>query len=229
VLGGAAKGAEYASFFAAIHNIIIFSAFLTAFYTFRAYFMTFWGPERIPSEAGHHPHDAPPLMAWPLRVLAIGALVVGAALGPTHFFAEYIGHTSGLHFEPPHGLHFSTMIVSAAVVCFGIALAWLFYLRSPRIPEALASWLDPLYSLSLNKFYLDELFWAVLVAPLRFVAWLTTMADKLLDLIVDLVGKSPRLFSAIPLPLHNGVVSNYAIVMWAGVVVFVAIALRMLP
>ena len=44
------------------------TALLTAFYTFRAYFMTFWGEERFPEEAGHHPHEAPPVMAWPLRV-----------------------------------------------------------------------------------------------------------------------------------------------------------------
>ena len=56
-------------------GVAAFTALLTAFYTFRAYFMTFWGEERFPEEAGHHPHDAPPVMAWPLRVLAVCAVV----------------------------------------------------------------------------------------------------------------------------------------------------------
>src|SRR3954452_20978592 len=61
-------------FYGCILAIAVLTAFLTAFYTFRAYFMTFWGEERFPSEAGHHPHEAPPVMAWPLRILAVFAL-----------------------------------------------------------------------------------------------------------------------------------------------------------
>ena len=59
----------------AIFVVAAFTALLTAFYTFRAYFMTFWGEERFPEEAGHHPHEAPPVMAWPLRILAVCARV----------------------------------------------------------------------------------------------------------------------------------------------------------
>ena len=229
VLGEAADGARYGTFFNVIHGLAMFTALLTAFYTFRAYFMTFHGPERFPAEAGHHPHDAPPLMAWPLRVLAIGAIVVGAALGPTHLFADYLHHTLGLHPTPARGFHTSVMVFSAAIALVGIGLAWWFYVRSPRIPEALASRLDPLYSLSLHKFYLDELFWGLLVAPLRFAAWLASIADRLIDWLVDFAGRIPRTVSAVPLPLHNGLVPSYALVMWAGVAVGVAIALKLLP
>ena len=55
----------------------LFTAFLTAFYTFRAYFMTFFGPEEVPDEAGHHAHESPPLMVVPLMILAIFAFGVG--------------------------------------------------------------------------------------------------------------------------------------------------------
>jgi NADH-quinone oxidoreductase subunit L len=121
------------------------------------------------------------------------------------------------------------MVVSAVIAAIGIALAWLFYVRSPRIPDALASRVDPLYSLSLHKFYFDELFWGILVAPLRFAAWLASVADWLLDRCVDLVGKIPKTISAVPLPLHNGLLASYAAVMWVGVAVCVAIALKLLP
>ena len=67
--------------FTPIFWVATVTAFLTAFYTFRAYFLTFWGAERFPAEAGHHPHDAPPVMAWPLRLLAVAAVVVGLIAG----------------------------------------------------------------------------------------------------------------------------------------------------
>src|SRR5262249_8612677 len=52
--------------FLALTIIGLGTAFLTAFYTFRAYFLTFWGEERFPPEAGDHPHESPPVMIIPL-------------------------------------------------------------------------------------------------------------------------------------------------------------------
>src|SRR4051812_9747016 len=92
VLYRTSQSGPHASIYFAIYAAATFTAFLTAFYTFRAYFMTFWGQEKFPEEAGHHPHDAPPVMAWPLRILAICALFVGIAEGPTGWFAEYLHH-----------------------------------------------------------------------------------------------------------------------------------------
>src|SRR5207237_6332145 len=70
--------------------IALFTAGLTAFYTFRAYFLTFWGEVRIPEEAGHHAHGSPPVMLVPLQVLGIGALFVGVVFGPTHIFLRFL-------------------------------------------------------------------------------------------------------------------------------------------
>src|SRR5256885_6579630 len=69
--------------------IALFTAGLTAFYTFRAYFLTFWGEVRIPEEAGHHAHESPPVMLVPLQVLAIGALSVGVVFVPTPIFDRF--------------------------------------------------------------------------------------------------------------------------------------------
>src|SRR5204863_317426 len=100
---------EHKLFFTVIFGIAVFTALLTAFYTFRAYFMTFWGPEKFPAEAGDHPHEATPIMAFPLGVLAIFALGVGLVLGPmTNWFGNYLSHTMGLTEEHPH-LHWGLM------------------------------------------------------------------------------------------------------------------------
>src|ERR1043166_1446304 len=73
----------------------MFTADLTAFYTFRAYFLTFHGEERIPHEAGHHAHESPPAMTGPLAILAVGAFSVGwyftwtgSFLSPTGFLMQ---------------------------------------------------------------------------------------------------------------------------------------------
>ena len=111
----------------------------------------------------------------------------------------------------------------------GIALAWWFYVQSPEIPERLATALDPLYTLSLNKFYFDEIYTWIIVAPLRGLAWLAYAIDRnVIDPIVDAIGLVPPRLSWIPMPLHNGLVSSYALVMLSGVVVCVLLALGLL-
>src|SRR5882672_2220227 len=75
----------------------LITAALTAFYTFRAYFLTFWGEQKIPEEAGHHAHESPSIMTVPLMVLAVGALFVGAIAEPfTHWFSHFLEATPSL-------------------------------------------------------------------------------------------------------------------------------------
>ena len=69
---------------------------LIDFYMFRPYFLTFFGPERIPPEAGHHAHESPGAMTVPLMVLAFGSLIVGAYFEWTHGFANFLAATPSL-------------------------------------------------------------------------------------------------------------------------------------
>ena len=71
------------------------TAGLTAFYTARAYFLTFWGEEKIPPEAGEHAHESPAVMTVPLMILAVGAVGVGIVLGPTGIFEGVSGKALG--------------------------------------------------------------------------------------------------------------------------------------
>jgi NADH-quinone oxidoreductase subunit L len=217
VLHEAGEHERYGGYFTAIYWIATVTAFLTAFYTFRAYFMTFWGAERFPPEAGHHPHDAPPTMAWPLRLLAVAAVGIGALVGATHWFAGYIVHTPALVHEGHPVFHIGLMVVSGLVALAGVALAWLMYVRSPETPARLAGGMNLLYDLSARKFFLDELYTAVIVTPLRWIAKLCYLADVfVIDRIVDGVGALPRILSAAPRMVHTGLVSNYALMMWIG-------------
>ncbi len=124
----------------------LLTAGLTAFYTFRAYFLTFWGAETIPEEAGHHAHESPPVMTLPLMVLAVGALFVGIVVEPfTHWFSDFLGHDAIAPAGERRGQgergRASTStgrsrLLSTALVVAGVGVAFALYRRGG--PEKVA-------------------------------------------------------------------------------------------
>jgi NADH-quinone oxidoreductase subunit L len=119
------------------------------------------------------------------------------------------------------------MLFSALIALSGVGLAWLMYMRSPTMPAKFAAGFGPLYRLSLNKFYWDEIFYAVLIAPLKALAWISYWFDRtIIDPTVDMVGRIPQGLSTVPRTLHNGLVPSYALVMWTGLILCVLFALR---
>ncbi len=226
----AAEHSPYPQVYKLIFVVAAVTALLTAFYTFRAYFLTFHGPEKFPEEAGHHPHEATPVMAWPLRILAVCALGIGLLVGPlTHWFPDNLAQTPGLPHHEAHGMHFGLMAISAIIALVGVGVAFAVYVKGRSSIDGLPGKFGPLHKLSLNKFYFDEIFTGAIVLPLRGLAKLSFAFDQLLiDPIVDLFGAIPRWFSSIPRVLHNGLVSSYAIVMFTGLLVIVLFALQVL-
>ena len=200
------------------------TAGLTAFYTFRAYFLTFWGEERIPPEAGHHAHESPPVMLVPLVILAVGAVFAGIVVQPlTHWFADLIGiGTPGLESgAAEHGFNWLLMIVSSLLALGGIGVAWWMYVRQPGVADALARQYRGLYELSRNRFYLDELYLAFIVKPLAGFAVLCRVIDLyLVDGLVDALGQVPRFLGVLFRPIQNGLVQFYALAMILGLTVF---------
>src|SRR5262249_23128755 len=100
--GAAGEAHPHRFVYAALFATALVTAGLTAFYSFRAYFLTFWGQERIPHEAGHHAHESPSVMTVPLVVLAAGALLVGfvnaepLTSGLSHFLESHTGFLEAL-------------------------------------------------------------------------------------------------------------------------------------
>jgi NADH-quinone oxidoreductase subunit L len=122
------------------------------------------------------------------------------------------------------------MAISVLAVVIGIALAWLFYVKSPEMPGKVAAAMGPLYRASLNKLYFDEIFWSILVAPLRGLAWFSSWFDRfVIDSLVDGVAMIPRFFSWFPMWVQNGRLPGYALVMWLGLLVCVLFAMKILP
>src|SRR5438552_13045261 len=97
ILAVALGASKYSGIFLVLFVSALFTAGLTAFYTFRAYFLTFWGEERIPPEAGEHAHESPRVMTIPLMVLAVGAVGAGFLLWPFRSFLVRTTNLGELH------------------------------------------------------------------------------------------------------------------------------------
>jgi NADH-quinone oxidoreductase subunit L len=134
--------------------LAIFTGFLTALYTFRAFYLTFYGPERIPVEAGDHAHEAPPVMWWPLVVLSLGAAAAGFICDltytrqPVHLFAEFLASTPSLATgaaaatRGPYAFHASVAAISVVVAVAGVLLATYLYVGDAREVRWLKSLFD---------------------------------------------------------------------------------------
>ena len=144
------------------------TAFMTAFYMFRLFFMTFTGTTR--SEI--HAHESPGTMTIPLMTLAFLSIVCGYLFvsGQTfeklvHFGAEITAREGG----EGTGSHF-VMIMSLTVAILGIALAFFMYYLKKISPEYIAEKLSPVYRLLLNKYYVDEIYEAAFVKPVKNIS-----------------------------------------------------------
>ncbi len=206
------------------------TALATATYTFRAFFMTFYGPERVPHEAGHHAHESPPAMTVPLMVLAVCSLLVGMYFELTHGFANFLGRTPSLAFEAlretwpheKHVMHFDVAAISTAVAAIGVGLAAYLYLGDASQVEWLTNRLRPLYLLSLGKLFIDQIYQVLFVWPLRLLATVSYLFDRwVIDALVNLCGKVPQWFGYGLRSLQTGMVQFYALAMVLGVLVLI--------
>ncbi|MBX2859716.1 MAG: NADH-quinone oxidoreductase subunit L [Vampirovibrio sp.] len=145
-----------------IYYVLLFTAGLTSFYMFRTYFMTFLGKYR--GEA--HVHHEDPVMVTPLAILAIPSLFIGALLSGIVFpgwpaFSQYIAyHVPGVEHAAHHFDAFSGIPLTSTIVAL-IGLFAAFFMYGPmRVidPDMFRRLLAPLYNLSINKWYFDDIY-----------------------------------------------------------------------
>jgi NADH-quinone oxidoreductase subunit L len=212
--------------------VLLAGAGLTAFYTFRVIFLTFFTPSRMTREAAQHVHESPVVMTGPLIVLALLTTVVGFLFGTPSAhgvaFARFLAPVLPL----PEGEHSTAAVLglaalSVAVGVAGVLVAWAMYMRRPVVAGAIGVPRGPLHRLVLDKYYVDELYDAVFVRPLFAVcSWCARVFD--LGVIDGAVNGAGRLVAAgarTMRRLQTGFVMNYALTMLLGAVAMIAFLL----
>lgn len=212
--------------------ILILTAGLTAFYMFRMLFMTFFGTYRGKVEPHHEKLD--PVTA-PLIALAIPSIISGYLGTNMEFWKGSHDYTTPfgnfLYFQHPHFpvINWTPVLLSTSAALIGIALAGLVYItRSIRINDWMVQNARPLYNLSFNKFYFDNLYmWVLTRGILPFFAFIWSWVDMyIVDNIVNLT-KTIALGSGETLRLsENGRGQYYAMIIFAcvaGITLFVYI------
>jgi NADH-quinone oxidoreductase subunit L len=256
------------------------TSLLTAIYMFRLIFLTFHGPRAAaapahdhghgpghgqahdahagPGHGGGHLHDAPPAMAIPLIVLALGSVLAGYvgvphALGGSNAIESFLHpafHPAGAMAAAGHGeaaapaaasqgeaeshggaaagashgdagTELTLMGVSSVLALAGIGIAALFFLANRRLADSMASTFAVVHRWLLNKYWIDELYDAVIVLPIKRVSEsvLWRVVDVgVIDGTVNGTGAVVRHSSALLRMTQTGSIRTYAASLFLGVV-----------
>ncbi len=206
----------------------LITAGLTAFYTFRAVFMTFTGPTRVPAEAGHHAHESPLVMTLPLMILATASLVLGWLLFSTHWLSHFLSATPSFAL-PAFGqtatapvFHLDLAIQGTLAAAVGIVVAAIGHLGRRSDGPQMERFLGPLGALFANQFFFDQIYTVLVVRPLELLAMLAGIIDRfLVDGLVDFIASLPLGIGSVVRRLQSGVLQRYALAGVMGVLLIV--------
>jgi NADH-quinone oxidoreductase subunit L len=180
----------------------VVTAGMTAFYVWRAFWMTFWGDYK-----GHgHPHESSWSMLGPLVVLAVLSIGGGFLFNVPRILENMFPIAEG-------GDDFSLTAISVVAGLIGIGLSYYMYVVNKALPESIASSLGGLYTLVYNKYFVDEAYDAAVVHPLiagsRSILW-KVFDVGLIDGIVNGVGTQSRGIGGWLRRLQSGNIRSYA-------------------
>jgi NADH-quinone oxidoreductase subunit L len=206
----------------------IFGAVLTAFYMFRLIFLTFFGDERLTPKAKEHLHESPPSMTIPLVLLAFFSIVAGYLGLPVVFGKDL--NFFGRFLEPvihsAHEAHLSLgtewmlILIAIAVAVTGIFIAWVFYIKNPKIPYNLVARFPRLYKLLFNKYYVDEIINTTFVnSTIKGSEIVYDHFDlKVIDGIVNGSAKTTNFFGKVLSYFQTGFIKDYALIFLLGAI-----------
>ena len=210
----------------------VIAAFLTAFYSTRLMFMTFYGKYRGDHHTWEHAHESPAVMLIPLYVLGVGAALSGYV-----GYDWFVGH-DWQHFWGPamptkstgevlHHAHEVPVWVKLIPLVFalaGIALAYLYYIARPSLAEATVKRFPGIHAFFYNKWYFDELYDAIFVKPsLRLGRFLWKKGDgTVIDgLGPDNIAARAQDVAGVLMRFQSGYLYHYAFAMLVGVAALV--------
>jgi len=221
---------------------VLLGVFVTAFYTFRLLFLTFYGKPRMDEHTLKHVKESPWVVTVPLVLLAVPSLLAGLMfidplvfggyfadaikVLPAHDVVKEIAENyNGLGPFIAHGLQSAPFLLAVA----GIVTAWMMYVRNPHLPARMRAKAEALYTLLLNKYFVDEFDEFVFVRGARAAGRLLwKIGDvKLIDgLAVNGTARVIGWVSTIVRQIQSGYVYHYAFAMILGLFLLITFFLH---
>ena len=217
-----------------VHLMVLLGVFITAFYSFRMYFMVFHGKERMDDHTREHLHETSWVVTLPLIALAIPSVVIGwMSIEPILFggyFADAIqvdkSHdvlaALGADYHGQWGMiEHGILSMPFALALSGVALAWLFYLKSPQLADTARQKLSWLYTLLDRKYWVDELYVKVFSDGGRALGkgfWKLGDVAIIDGIIINGSAKMVAWIAAIVRQMQTGMLYHYAFAMILGLV-----------
>ena len=199
---------------------------VTAFYMSRLFFMTFHGKARWTTEAEGspvHPHESGALMTVPMIILAVGAVILGAALSIGNTFVNWLAPSIG-HLEHGHPVMNEYVIQGAtlALVIIGALIAWMKYGRD-EVPTSVPAG-NALTEAARRDLYQDTVNETLFMMPAKGLVTVATVGDaSAIDGALNGLGAGSQLLGRLVGVTQNGLVRTYAAYILGGVILALVI------
>lgn len=218
---------------------VLLGVFITAFYSFRMFFLVFHGKERMDAHTKEHLHESPKVVTVPLILLAIPSVILGGLTIGSMLFGGYFGDAIqvakehdvlaevGHHYHGPlsfilHGFKTPALWLAFA----GVFAAWFIYLRKPEIADWFATKFSFVHRLLENKYGFDDFNQAVFAGgSLKIADKLWNVGDvKLIDgMMVNGSANKIGALSAIVRTVQSGYLYHYAFAMIIGLLAMLSV------
>jgi NADH-quinone oxidoreductase subunit L len=212
---------------------------MTAFYMFRLLFLTFTGAFRGSEYQKSHLHESPASMTIPLIILAVlsvggGLLNIPEALHGNQWLANFLSPIFTLSLEKApelgkitvdHSTEYMLLGLSVAAASISILTAWMIFGSSKTLPADEGTPMPAPLKLVYNKFYVDELYNAIIVKPLNAIgsAFNHFVESFVIDLIVSATGKGVVSLGKVFRYLQSGAIGYYVIIIVAAFLVILGV------
>lgn len=229
---------------------VLSSVFVTALYSFRLFFMTFHGKERIARDVWEKLRECPWVVVSPLLVLAFPSLFIGVWLAGPMLFGDYFGNSiyvaeahdvlrqMGSHY---HGewyqvagqlfVHAITHPLIVLLLLAGVLTAWLSYIKFVDVPGRIIGGLAPIYRLMCNKYGFDDFNQKVIVRGSQAIGnllWRITDVRIIDGFMVNGSALSVAWFSRVVNKIQSGYLYHYAFVMILGLLCLLGVFVRLI-
>ena len=215
-----------------VYWMVVAGVFVTAFYSFRMFFLVFHGKERMDHHTREHLHESPWVVTLPLIALAIPSLILGGLTLGDMVFGQYFA--DAIVVKTSHNVlsaiqyHSTWVFVQHAfgglpiyLAFAGVVAAWFLYLKQPQLATRLKEQFAMMHKLLDRKYWIDEIYFSVFANGGRHLGkglWKGGDVAVIDGLIVNGSARAVTAFAGVARKIQTGRLYNYAFVMIIGLV-----------